>query len=164
MFVALAGIMLVSCNKNESQNKAKEVAEKYFESFADRKNYNQMKSFYNDSVQYENVIQNTTVLNLETGYLLNNIYSWNDKSIVYENNKAVTVNNIIANDSVVVVNGEYNKYTYKGFQYSPMRFTTYLYLDKNYKIIKQVDWYNYPLGDLLELYQLEQSKSIKVDQ
>lgn len=164
MFIALAGLVLVSCNKNEKQEKAKEVAEKYFEAFADRKNYNQIKSFYADSVQYENVIQNTTVLYLETGYLLNNIYSWNDKSLVYENNKAVTVKEIISNDSVVVVNGEYNKYTYNGFQYSPMRFTTYLYFDKNYKIIKQVDWYNFPLGDLLELYQLEQSKSIKVDQ
>ena len=154
---------MFSC-KNEQNTKGKEVAEKYFETFANRTDYNQIKSFYNDSVEYENVIQNTSVLNFETGYLLNEIYGWNDKALVYENNKVVKVNEIISNDSVVIVNGQFNSYTYNGFEFSPMKFTTYLYFDKDYKIKKQVDWYNYPIGDLIELHQLEQSKSINVDQ
>lgn len=160
---ALASVSLFSCQNNEKK-KAEEVAQLFFETYAERKDYNKIKSFYNDSVAYENVIQNTSTINFETGYLLNNVLSWNDKSIAYEGGKALKVKEIISNDTVVVVNGEFNSYTYNGFQFLPMRFTTYLYLDKNYKIVKQVDWFNYPIGDLIELYQLQESKKFQVDQ
>lgn len=154
--------MLASC-QNKEKDKAEEVAELFFETYANRKDYNKIKSFYNDSIAYENVIQNTSTINFETGYLLNNVLSWNDKAIAYEGGKALKVNEIISNDTVVVVNGEFNSYTYNGFQFLPMRFTTHLYLDKNYKIVKQVDWFNYPIGDLIELYQLQESKKFEVN-
>ena len=161
--IAVAALTQISCQNNE-KDKAEEVAQLFFETYADRKDFNKIKSFYNDSIEYENVIQNTSTLKFETSYLLNNVLSWNDKSIAYEGGKALKVNEIISKDSMVVVNGEFNSYTYNGFQFLPMRFTTYLYLDKNHKIVKQVDWFNYPIGDLIELYQLQESKKFQVDQ
>ncbi|MBS7333952.1 MAG: hypothetical protein KIG88_10195 [Weeksellaceae bacterium] len=161
LFLATAGL-LFSC-QNKEISKSEEVARKYFETYSAKTDYNQMKSFYNDSVDYENVIQNTSVIKFETGYLLNELFAWNDKSLAYENNKVLKVDGVIANDSMAVVNGQFNSYTYNGFTFAPMKFTTYLYFDKNHKIIKQVDWMNYPIGDLIELYQMEQSKSIDVD-
>ncbi|QTV05311.1 hypothetical protein [Faecalibacter bovis] len=161
LFLATASL-LFSC-QNKEISKSEEVARKYFETYSAKTDYNQMKSFYNDSVDYENVIQNTSVIKFETGYLLNELFAWNDKSLAYENNKVLKVDGVIANDSMAVVNGQFNSYTYNGFTFAPMKFTTYLYFDKNHKIIKQVDWMNYPIGDLIELYQMEQSKSIDVD-
>lgn len=153
---------LVSCTNLSNENKIEETAKKFFDVYSERKDYEQIKSFYNDSIQYENVIQNTNLNTFATDYLLNQIFSVNDKSLVYDNGKMFKIDNIVANDSVAVVNGEFNSYTYNGFTFAPMKFTTYLYFDKDLKIKKQVDWFNYPIGDLIELYQLEQSKPFEV--
>ena len=156
------GLALISCNQT-STNKTEEIAQRYFDVYSARQDYNQLKSFYNDSVQYENVIQNTSLNQYETGYLLNQIFSFNDKSMVYDDGKMINVEQIVSNDSMAIVNGTFNSYTYNGFKFTPMKFTTYLYFDENHKIKKQVDWFNYPIGDLIELYQLEQSKSIDLE-
>ena len=154
--------LLIACQKN-NESKVEEVTKKYFDVYSARTDYNQMKSFYNDSVEYENVIQNTDLIKYETGRLLNQVFAFNDKELTYEGGKMFKVNEIIVNDSMAIVNGHFNTYTYNGFTFAPMKFTTYLYFDKNNKIKKQVDWFNYPIGDLIELYQLEQSKTINVD-
>lgn len=154
--------LLVSC-QNKQDSKSEQVAKLFFDTYAERADYNKMKSFYNDSVDYENVIQNTSIIRFETGYLLNELFSWNDKSLVYENNKLLKVDEIITNDSMAIVNGQFNSYTYNGFTFAPMKFTTHLYFDQNHKVKKQVDWFNYPIGDLIELYQMEQSKTIDVN-
>lgn len=155
--------IIFSCQKKSDNSKTEEIARKYFEVYSARADYNQMKSFYNDSVLYENVIQNTSLNKYESGYVLNTLFAFNDKDLAYENNQMFTVDEYISNDSMVVVNGHFNTYSYNGFQFSPMKFTTYLYFDENYKIKKQVDWFNYPIGDLIELYDLEQSKNIDIE-
>ena len=38
-----------------------------------------------------------------------------------------------------------------------MKFTTWLFLDKNKKIKKQIDWFNYPIEDIIQAYQMKQS-------
>lgn len=153
--------LFYSC-QNKQNSKIEETTKKYFEVYSSRTDYNQMKSFYNDSVEYENVIQNTNLNKFETSYLLNQIFAFNDKELSYDGGKMFNVDEIITNDSMAVINGNFNSYTYNGFTFAPMKFTTYLYFDKNNKIKKQIDWFNYPIGDLIELYQLEQSKSIDV--
>lgn len=160
----LAGVsLLFSCQNKGTNAKIEDTAKKYFEVYSNRSDYNQMKSFYKDSVEYENVIQNTNLNKFETGYLLNQIFAFNDKELSYEGGKMFKVDEIISNDSMAIVNGHFNSYTYNGFTFAPMKFVTYLYFDKENKIKKQIDWFNYPIGDLIELYQLEQTKEINID-
>ncbi|MFV0218949.1 hypothetical protein OBK23_04555 [Empedobacter falsenii] len=74
------------------------------------------------------------------------------------------VNELFSNDSIIMANGEFSPYTYNGMKFPAMKFTTYLYLDQNSKIKKQVDWFNYPIEDIIELYQLQQGQDkIKLD-
>ena len=155
--------ILFACQNNK-ESKIDDIARKYFDVYSERADYNQMKSFYNDSVEYENVIQHTDVIKYETGHLLNDVFAFNDRELSYEGGKMFNVEEVISNDTMAIVNGHFNSYTYNGFTFAPMKFTTYLYFDKNNKIKKQVDWFNYPIGDLIELYQLEQSKTINIDQ
>ena len=65
--------LLVSC-QNKQDSKSEQVAKLFFDTYAERADYNKMKSFYNDSVDYENVIQNTSIIRFETGYLLNELF------------------------------------------------------------------------------------------
>ena len=164
IFSLLAISFLVSCNSN-SGNKNEELGNRFFENYSSRTDYKKMLSFYNDSLIYENVAQYSGSSTVEPRYLLNEIIRWNDKTMQYDNNKLMQVKELFTNDSMIIANGEFSAYTYNGMKFPSMKFTTYLYLDKNSKIKKQVDWFNYPIEDIIELYQLQQSQQkIKLDQ
>jgi hypothetical protein len=153
----------VSCDKNSS-SKNDELGKRFFDIYSSRKDYSKMLSFYNDSISYENVAHSAGSSYLEPRYLLSEIIRWNDQTMQYENNKLLKVNELFTNDSMIIANGEFSSYTYNGQKFPPMKFTTYLYLDKNSKIKKQVDWFNYPIEDIIELYQLQQSQQkLKLD-
>lgn len=164
IFSLLALSFLVSCNSSSS-NKNDELGKRFFENYASRKDYKKMLSFYNDSLVYENVAQYSGSSIIDPRYLLNEIIRWDDQTMKYDNNKLMQVKELFTNDSMIIANGEFSPYTYNGIKFPSMKFTTYLYLDKNSKIKKQVDWFNYPIEDIIELYQLQQSQQkIKLDQ
>lgn len=148
---------IISCNSGSS-SKNEELGKRFFENYSARKDYNKMLSFYNDSLVYENVAQYSGGANVDPRYLLNDIIRWSDNTMQYENNKLLNVKELFSNDSMIIANGEFSAYTYNGIKFPPMKFTTYLYLDKNSKVKKQVDWFNYPIEDIIELYQLQQSQ------
>ncbi len=163
LFGALTVSFLVSCNTTSS-SKNDDLGKRFFEIYSSRKDYNKMLSFYNDSLVYENVAQSSGQSTVDPRYLLTEVIRWNDQTMQYENNQLLHVKEMFSNDSVIVANGEFSGYTYNGMKYPPMKFSTYLYLDKNSKIKKQVDWFNYPIEDIIELYQLQQSQQkIKLD-
>lgn len=153
----------LSCNSS-SASKNDELGKRFFENYSSRKDYKKMLSFYNDSLVYENVAQYSGGSTVDPRYLLNDIIRWSDQTMQYENNKLLKVNELFSNDSMIIANGEFSPYTYNGMKFPAMKFTTYLYLDQNSKIKKQVDWFNYPIEDIIELYQLQQGQDkIKLD-
>lgn len=159
----IAITFLVSCNSS-SASKNDELGKRFFENYSSRKDYKKMLSFYNDSLVYENVAQYSGGSTVDPRYLLNDIIHWSDQTMQYENNKLLKVNELFSNDSMIIANGEFSPYTYNGMKFPAMKFTTYLYLDQNSKIKKQVDWFNYPIEDIIELYQLQQGQDkIKLD-
>jgi hypothetical protein len=148
---------IISCNSTSS-SKNEDLGKRFFEVYSARKDYNKMLSFYNDSLVYENVAQYSGASKVDPRYLLNDIVRWSDQTLLYDNNQLLNVKELFSNDSMIIANGEFSAYTYNGIKYPSMKFTTYLYLDKNSKVKKQVDWFNYPIEDIIELYQLQQSQ------
>ena len=163
LFGVLSFAFLASCQSGSS-SKNDELGERFFEIYSAQKDYKKLISFYNDSLVYENVAQYSGASTVDPRYLFSEIIRWDDKTMQYENNKLLNVKELFTNDTMIIANGEFSAYTYNGIKYPPMKFTTYLYLDKNSKIKKQVDWFNYPIEDIIELYQLQQSQQkIKLD-
>lgn len=157
-------ILFVGCNSFNKKKDNQELAQHFFENYASRKDYKKMLSYYNDSIIYENATQSSGEAVVDPRYLLNDIIRWDDKTMEYKNNKMLEVKELFSNDSVIIANGEFSEYSYNGQKFAPMKFTTYLYLDKNSKIKKQVDWFNYPIEDIIELYQLQQNQQkLKLD-
>ncbi len=148
-------ILITSCS--ESKN---ELGEKYFETYTLRNDFNRFKSFYNDTILYENVVLQTGLNKISTNELINTNFSWNDKQMVYQNGKILEVESMISNDTLIVASGKFLPYLYQGMQVPEMKFSTWLYLDKNKKIKKQIDWFNYPIEDIIQAYQMKQSMNI----
>lgn len=162
IFTALA-IATLSTSCTDTRKKEQEVlAQRFFDIYSQRKEIDKMESFYADKVTYENVSQSTGENVVEPAYLMKNILGFQDKEMTYDQNKMIKVKEILTNDSVIVASGEFSSYTYNGNKYPPMQFTTWLYLDSKKRIKKQVDWFNYPIEDIIELYQLQHSEKFKV--
>lgn len=158
--IFLGLMVFFSCEKNQNQA----IGERYFEIYAQREDLNAFKSFYNDTIEYENVILQTGLAPIATDELIVTNFSWNDKQMVYENGKILEVSSLISNDTLIVAHGRFMPYQYQGFQIPSMQFTTWLFLDDQKKIKKQIDWFNYPIEDIIQAYQMRQSLNIKAGQ
>lgn len=157
VFSVIALFFFVACRTKDKH----EIGEKYFELYAARKDFDAFKSFYNDTIEYENVVLQTGLAPISSQDLILNNFSWNDHQMVYENSKVLTVNQLVSNDTMIVADGFFNPYEYQGMKIPAMKFTTWLFLDHNQKIKKQIDWFNYPIEDIIEAYQMRQSFNIK---
>lgn len=129
----------------------------FFETYALRKDEKLLQSFYNDTIEYENVVLQSGSHPISSLELIRTNFSFNDAQMVYQNDTILRVEQLLSNDTMIVAQGHFLSYQYQGLTIPEMKFTTWLFLDKNKKIKKQVDWFNYPIEDIIQAYQMKQS-------
>lgn len=156
ILLIIVTVFIVSCQK---ENKTKQIGERFFETYAERKDVQKMLSFYADEFQYENVGFEMT-LN-DSKYLYENVYGWSDPNFIFSGKQTITVDETLSSDSTIVAKGITMPYTYNGKNVEGTRFVIWLELDKDLKIRKQTDWFDYPMAELIEAYRLKNSMKIE---
>lgn len=153
LFAGFAG-----CSVKEK--KVQKTAEKYFETFAERKDINKLLSFYSVNPKYLDAVTHGVVEGRENLKIQMN---WNDKDYKSDpkNPKCLEVEEMLCNDSVVVANGHYNPYYYKNNYVERMNFSIWLYFDKDGKIYKQVDWNQYSNEMLEQILSIQKNMNIQ---
>ena len=145
--------LLFSCESSDQS----QVGKDFFETYALRKDEKLLQSFYNDTIEYENVVLQSGSHPISSLELIRTNFSFNDAQMVYQNDTILRVEQLLSNDTMIVAQGHFLSYQYQGLTIPEMKFTTWLFLDKNKKIKKQVDWFNYPIEDIIQAYQMKQS-------
>lgn len=153
----LLPILLWSCEKVK-ENETQKIAERFFKTYSERKELEKMVSFYSNVFQYENVNFESDATDVR--FLYQELYGWNDKNMVYPG-ESILVEQILSNDSTIVAKGTTMPYYYNGKEVNGTRFVIWLELDKDKKIVRQTDWFNYPMNEIIEAYQLKNSMNIK---
>src|SRR5690554_6531258 len=152
LIVLFAGLILISCNPiKESQTQ--KLAERYFETFSARKETQKMLSFYAEDFTYENIAFQSEIN--DPKFLFDQFYGWQNSNFKFETNKTIEISQILTNDSTIVARGTTLPYTYNGNTVNGNRFVIYLELDKDLKIKKQTDWFDYPMEEIVEAFQLK---------
>lgn len=149
-------LMLSACEKS---NPTQKIGERYFEIYSKRKELDKMVSFYADDFQYENI-----AIEVETNdynYLFDHLYGWSDPSFQFEQTESIQIERIISNDSTIVGIGNTLPYSYNGNKVEGNRFVIILELDQNKKIKKQIDWFDYPMNEIVEAFYLKQNIKIE---
>jgi len=151
----MAGLV-ISCQK---ENKTKQIGERFFETYSKRSEINKMISFYAKNFHYENVSFQSEAD--DPKFLYETFYNWNDPHFSFESKETIRVEEILSNDSTIVAKGTTMPYTYNGKSVEGTRFVIWLELDKDLKIKKQTDWFDYPMSEIIEAYQLKRNLKIE---
>lgn len=149
-------IFIISCTK---ENKTRQIGERFFETYSKRSEIDKMVSFYAKSFHYENV--NFQSEADDPKYLYENFYGWNDPNFKFTGKETIKVDEFLSNDSTIVAKGTTMPYTYNGKTVEGTRFVIWLELDKDLKIRKQTDWFDYPMAEIIEAYYLKRNMKIE---
>ncbi len=156
ILLLIAVLFLVSCEK---ENKTQQIGERFFETYSKRKEIDKMISFYANDFQYENIgFESDTH---DPKFLYEQFYGWKDPAFLYNSDKTISIEKIVSNDSTIVATGTTMPYSYNGKEVVGTRFVICLDLDKNMKIKKQTDWFDYPMEEIIEAYYLKKSMKIE---
>lgn len=150
--------MMFSCNSVQ-ENPNQELGKRFFDTYSKRKEIDKMLSFYSDKFEYENLVFESETDN--SRFLFEEFYGWKDPNFIYENPETIHVDEILASDSTIIGKGITMPYTYNGREIAGTKFVIVLELDKDRKIKKQTDWFNYPMAEIIEAYHLKTSMEIK---
>lgn len=156
LLITFSALILVGCTK---ENKTQLLGERFFDTYSERKEIDKMLSFYSPEFKYENIgFESETQ---DAKFLYEQFYGWKDPAFKYDSEKTIQVEEIITNDSTVVAKGTTMPYTYNSKQVEGTRFIIWLELDKDLKIKKQTDWFDYPMAEIIEAFHLKNSMKIQ---
>ena len=128
----------------------KVIAQDYFQTYAERKDWAKMQSFYADTLHFEDAILQETFD--KKGFL--DFYDWTKGPFekMSSDQKHFVVKNMVADGNLVVTRGQIQPFYYEG-NFIPLShnasFTLWLWFNENGKIIRQIDWIEYP-GSVLK--------------
>ena len=71
-------------------------------------------------------------------------FNWPDKRFEKLSTETFVVQSTVIENNKAVIQGYFTPFRWDGKEVESMQFTTLLYFDQNAKIIRHVDWINYP--------------------
>ena len=139
-------------NHPSRQQQVEKTAKDFFATFAQRSDWNKFCSFYREDLVFDDIMLQ---LHLDSLWQFKRFYKWDEEGNHFKkltpDQEHLSIETLVANDSVAVGRGRVNPFYYYGKLIDAdwgMEFTIWLYFDENFKIIKQVDWMEYDSGVL----------------
>lgn len=129
---------LFSCNKNVDLAK---ITDDFYRTYNDRKDHEKFMGFYSDNVVLEDIVNGDSI---DGRQKLSSFFDWNN-----ENYSALEPNTLVVFDKLfdkdkAIIQGYFSRFKWGDFEIKRMHFITILTFNKKGKIVKQVDWINYP--------------------
>lgn len=135
----LIGAFFIACSSGQ-QNIEKRV-DAYYQIYNQHENWNDFIAFYGEEIVLEDMINGDRIVGKEA---LKNFFDWGNPDF-----KSLDANYLVVSEKIIqknkaVIKGYYTSFQWKETKFEAMHFTTILTFDASGKIIKQVDWINYP--------------------
>lgn len=147
--------LLFACNasehdpETEDTNKrvqaVKEKANAFFETYAERSNWEQLLAFYREDMVFEDVMLQ---LQLDSLWQFERFYDWPDTNFqkLHPEQPSLEVKHLLVDDSTAIAVGYFTPFFWYGQLVEPdwgMQFQMVLHFDEDLRIKKQVDWIEY---------------------
>ena len=136
----LLGLVLYACS-TEKEDSAENTVDNFFETFNMRQEFDKFLGFYAEDVVLEDMINGDRVVGKEQ---LRNFFDWDNPDLKIIGPNSLVVSEKIIEQNKAVVKGYFTKFLWQGTEFEAMHFTTILTFNEAGKIIKQIDWINYP--------------------
>ncbi len=169
-FISVLLLLLISaCSNNQNDNPTARIqavenqALAYFQTYADRTDWDQFCSYYRDDLHFEDVLLQ---LKLDSLWQFKRFYNWPDTNFskLSPEQETLVINTLVCNDSVAVARGYFTPFIWYGQRMEPiwgMEATFWLFFDENLKIYKQIDWIEYDPNVLESVIQRVRTKGVQ---
>jgi predicted nucleotidyltransferase component of viral defense system len=125
---------LLACSKVNSNESTRSIAEEYYEIYKARKDFKKFLGFYDEQIVLEDII------NGDQKAFLN----WDNTEFKLIDTAALVLEDLVVDGNKAFAKGYFTTFQWGDSQFEAMHFTTILYFNEDQKIVRQVDWINYP--------------------
>lgn len=141
-FDAFLVIFLLVCACSvQRENDIESIIDEYYVTYNKRQDLDRFMEFYDDRIVLEDIINGDRI---EGKKALGDFFDWNNESFKMTNGNSLVVTDKIIQGNKGVVKGYFTRFQWQQSEFEPMHFTTILIFNEAQKIVKQIDWINYP--------------------
>ncbi len=136
----ILALVFTTCFQQKGQP-IERIVHDYYEIYNQRQDLNRFLEFYDDSIILEDIINGDRI---EGKAALKNFLDWGNTDFKLLDSNSLSVSETIIQGNQAVIKGYFTGFQWGEAKFGPMHFTTILTFNESEKIIKQVDWINYP--------------------
>ena len=142
-----------ACTQNEPlafdnfEQEVRSTAEAYFETFAERTDWDKLCSFYREDLHFKDIMLQ---LDLDSLWKFKRFYKWDEEGDRFRKltpeQKHLSLESLVVEGNTAVGRGRVNPFYYDGALIDSewgMEFTIWLRFDDDLKITEQIDWMEY---------------------
>ena len=141
LFLIFLISFFLSCSSSKKNNELTQITFEYYNTYQKNKNLEKFIDFYAEEIELEDIINGDKIKGKEN---LKNFLDWNNPNLSRNDSLALIIEDQIIDGNKVVTKGFFTPFKWGELQVEAMHFTTILFFNESKKIIKQVDWINYP--------------------
>lgn len=139
LFYAVVLITTISCTTKD--NDISKTIEQYYKTYQDRNDFEKFLGFYDEKIVLEDIINADRIVGKKA---LEDFFDWNNPGYKKIAVDALVIYEQTIEGNRVVTSGYFNEFLWGEQKFEAMHFVTILTFNQSGKIIKQVDWINYP--------------------
>lgn len=134
------GLFFNACSIDK-ESTIERIVEDYYKIYNKRQDIDKFIGFYDNDILLEDIINGDRI---EGKSDLRNFLNWGNPDFKTLEGNSLRITEKIIKENKAVVKGYFTKFQWGENEFEPMHFTTILTFNDSNKIIKQVDWINYP--------------------
>ena len=137
----LLGLGLISCSNPEKSADYTKIIQSYYKTYQKRDDFKKFLDFYAEDMVLEDMITGDKIKGKKA---LEKFFDWENPDFVKLDSNTLIITEQIIDQNKVVTKGYFTPFGWGNLEFEAMYFTTILTLNSKGKIVKQVDWINYP--------------------
>ncbi|WP_436516971.1 nuclear transport factor 2 family protein [Ekhidna sp. To15] len=154
MRLYLALLICITCICCQPQNQTVEPkVDEFIRLYEQRADFDAFLDLYDDDMVLEDIITGYRVQGKEQ---FAEFFNWPDERFQKGADKTFIIEHTIIEGNTATIKGYFTPFVWDEKNVEAMQFTTLLYYNDEGKIIKHIDWINYP-NDLIDYSQRENS-------
>ncbi|MEO0337850.1 MAG: nuclear transport factor 2 family protein [Bacteroidota bacterium] len=163
--ISITMLLLSTCtNTKQARIDAVRVqAEAFFETYAEREDWEKFCSFYSEDMQFEDVLLQ---LKLDSLWQFQRFYNWPDGNFqkLSPDQEHLIIDEMVVDENTVVARGNFQPFYWYDQPVKPiwgMQATFWLHFDEDLKIDHQIDWIEYDPSVLESVIKRVREKGVQ---
>ncbi|MFY9243646.1 MAG: nuclear transport factor 2 family protein [Polaribacter sp.] len=139
LLIVICVFQIIGCSKKDKT--IQKDVNNYYSIYKERKDLDAFLNYYNENIVLEDIVNGDKIIGKEK---LTAFFNWNVEGLKMLSKQSLVITEQIIENKKVVTKGYFTPFEWSGVKFEAMHFTTILIFNDKNKIIKHIDWINYP--------------------